>query len=198
MELIPHAGLVPRRKAPPAGHAGPEAQLLGQVLPLNAGVQNEQDPTHSLPVRHSWPPRNQLRTRTRQQRLNQRPQFVRDDPRSRIPLPHGRTNELASRQSHHPDRLVQALQICASARSRQRIFFRGVLSYPAFDLFPRLLDSHMSSLSPCQRRHPSRFKDGLSEDLPAQFGLIGHDRQVTIHCHACLQGRGGRVQERRK
>jgi len=55
VELVPDTGLVPGRQAPPPRHARPEPELLGQ-LPLDAGVQNEQDPAHSLPVRHPRPP----------------------------------------------------------------------------------------------------------------------------------------------
>lgn len=40
MELVPDTGLAPGGKPPPAGYARAEAQLLGQVLPLDAGVQD--------------------------------------------------------------------------------------------------------------------------------------------------------------
>lgn len=46
--------------------------------------------------------------RYRQQRLNRPPQFIRDDPRTRLPLSHGQTNEHPSRQAHL-DRLRQDL-----------------------------------------------------------------------------------------
>lgn len=48
MELIPHADLVLRCKTQPAHHAGPETELLGQVLPLDPGMEHEQDPAQSM------------------------------------------------------------------------------------------------------------------------------------------------------
>lgn len=109
VKAVPHAGLVPSGQPPPARHARAEAELLGQVLPLDAGVQDEQDPAQSLPVRNPRPPGDQLRTRLRQQRLDQRPQFVRHDPRTRVPLPHEQSNEHLSRQSHHQRLLLGPL-----------------------------------------------------------------------------------------
>jgi len=44
--------------------------------------------------------RDQLRAWLGRQRLDQRPQFIRDDPRPRLVLPHGYTNEHPNRQSH--------------------------------------------------------------------------------------------------
>jgi hypothetical protein len=106
------AGLVPGGQAPPARHPRAEAQLLWQVLPLDAGVQYEQDPAQGLAVREPRPALNQLRPRLRQQRLDQRPQFVRDDPRSRLPLSHDQTNEQPSPPSHD-QRLLSGPLTCA-------------------------------------------------------------------------------------
>lgn len=91
MEPVPHSGLVPRGKTPPTRHAGTKAELLGQVLPLDAGVEHEQDPAQSLSVRNPRPARHQLRSRDRKQRLDQQPQFIGHDPRPRLPLPHEQT-----------------------------------------------------------------------------------------------------------
>jgi len=48
-----------------------EAQLLGQVLPLDPGVQHEQNPAQGLPVRHPRPARHQLRLWRGQQRFGE-------------------------------------------------------------------------------------------------------------------------------
>lgn len=66
----------------PARHARTEAQLLRQVLPLDPGMQHEQGAAQGLAVRNSRPAGHQLRRRNRQQRLDQQPQFIRDDPRT--------------------------------------------------------------------------------------------------------------------
>ncbi|CBG67282.1 putative putative racemase [Streptomyces scabiei 87.22] len=68
----------------------PKAQLLRQVLPLDTGVQHEQDPAQHLPVRHPRPALHQLRTRLGQQRFDERPQFIRHDPWPRLSFPHER------------------------------------------------------------------------------------------------------------
>jgi L-fuconate dehydratase len=68
-------GLVPGGQAAPAGHARAEAQFLGQILPLDAGVQDEQDPAQSLAIAigHSRSALDLLRGRLGQQRLDERP-----------------------------------------------------------------------------------------------------------------------------
>lgn len=50
MQLLPDAGVVPVPQPTPARHARPEAQLLWQVLPLDAGVRHEEDAAQHLPV----------------------------------------------------------------------------------------------------------------------------------------------------
>jgi hypothetical protein len=60
VQLVPGARLVPDCQAPPAGHTRAEAQLLGQILPLDTGVQHEQDPAQGLPVRHPGSPSTSL------------------------------------------------------------------------------------------------------------------------------------------
>ncbi|REH18461.1 hypothetical protein SAMN05428941_0168 [Streptomyces sp. 2114.2] len=101
VQLVPDTGLVPgRRKASPAGRARAEAELLGQALPLDAGVQDEENPGQGLPVRHPRSALGLLRTRLRQQRLDQRPQFIRHDPRPRLTVSHNQTHGTAGRDSH--------------------------------------------------------------------------------------------------
>lgn len=107
MELILDAGLVPCGQPSPAGHAGYEARFLGQVLPLHAGVQDEQDPAQGLPVRHSMSALDQFRTWCGQQRLDERPQFIRHDPRTRLTFPHNQTTEQTSQQSHDQELLLE-------------------------------------------------------------------------------------------
>lgn len=51
MQLLPDPGLVPVPHSTPARHAGREAELLGQVFSLDAGVQHEKNPAQHLPVR---------------------------------------------------------------------------------------------------------------------------------------------------
>ena len=92
MQLFPDPGPVPLFEASPAGHPGPEAQLLRQELPLDAGVQDEQDPGQHLPVRDpfasgtSWIAGYGFG----QQRFDALPQPVRHDPRRLFTTPHGR------------------------------------------------------------------------------------------------------------
>ena len=109
MELVPDTGFVPGCQAAPAGHARAEAQLLGQVLPLDAGVQDEQDAAQGLPVGHSRPSLDLFRRWFGQQRLDERPQFVRHDPRPRLTLPHDQTNDHPSRKSHDQQLLLGPL-----------------------------------------------------------------------------------------
>jgi hypothetical protein len=56
VQLLPYPGTVPPFQAPPASHPGPESELLRQELPLDAGVQDEQDPAQYLPVRSGLRP----------------------------------------------------------------------------------------------------------------------------------------------
>lgn len=52
VQPLPDTCLVSIPKPSPAGHARAEAELLGQVFPLDTGVQNEEDPAQHLPVRY--------------------------------------------------------------------------------------------------------------------------------------------------
>ena len=57
VQLLPDPGSLPGFQTPPARHPGPEPHLLGQELPLDAGVQHEQDAAQHLPVRQRLAPR---------------------------------------------------------------------------------------------------------------------------------------------
>src|SRR5437867_8244959 len=82
MQALPHARLLPLVEAAVAGRAGTEAELERQMPPGDPGVQHEQDPLQRLPVRQSLATREaEASLHLRQQRLQQLPQRVRDDPR---------------------------------------------------------------------------------------------------------------------
>src|SRR4051812_29827614 len=50
VELLPDPGLVPVAEPPPAGHAATAAHLPGEILPVDAGLQDEQDAGQRLAV----------------------------------------------------------------------------------------------------------------------------------------------------
>lgn len=82
MQALPDTGLVPVPQPAPARHAGPEAKLLREMLPLDSGVQHVQDPAEHVPVRQrlaAGMPEAPLALR--QQRLQAVPQLIRHDPR---------------------------------------------------------------------------------------------------------------------
>ena len=56
MQLVPNLRSLPIAKAPPAGHAAANTQLLGKFFPRNARAQHEHDAIESLLVTQSWPP----------------------------------------------------------------------------------------------------------------------------------------------
>jgi hypothetical protein len=94
VQLFPDPGSVPHLEASPAGHPRPESQLLREELPLDTGVQHEQDPAQHLPIRDPLPTRIRRipRRRLGQQRLDALPQPVRHDPRRLLTTPYGRTS----------------------------------------------------------------------------------------------------------
>lgn len=174
MKPVPHAGLVPGREPSPARHTGAEAEFLGQVLPLDAGVQDKQDPAQSLPVRNPWPPRHQLRALLGQQRLDERPQFVRHDPRTGVPLPHGQLNEQASRQSHHLRLLLGPLSHrCIKPGSRR------VLSVPVPPR--RLLEAPPSRVAGALA-----LADAASDVRPRGRVQPHPDQRDRVHCSVPL------------
>lgn len=82
MQALPDAGLVPVPQSAPARHAGAEAELLRQMLPLHSGVQHVQDPAEHLPIRQRLAagiPTASLALW--QQRLQAAPELIRHDPR---------------------------------------------------------------------------------------------------------------------
>ncbi|MBB5816920.1 hypothetical protein HNR72_008042 [Streptomyces collinus] len=87
---------------PLLGLAGPPGRGRSRSLPST-------DPAEGLPVRHPRPALDQLRRWRGQQRLDERPQFIRHDPRPRLTLPHGQTNGHPSRKSHDQRLLLGAL-----------------------------------------------------------------------------------------
>jgi hypothetical protein len=82
VQALPDAGSLPLLEPPPAGYSRAEAELLGQVRPGDSGVQDKEDPLQCLTVGQSlssWITEASLLPR--EQRLDQLPQLVRDDPR---------------------------------------------------------------------------------------------------------------------
>jgi hypothetical protein len=56
MQALPDTGPVPVPQLAPARHAGAEAELLREMLPLDSGVQPVQDPAEHLPIRQRLRP----------------------------------------------------------------------------------------------------------------------------------------------
>ena len=82
MKSLPHARPLPLVQAPPAGDTGAETKLGRQVLPGDAGVQDEQDPLQRLPIGQALAARvAKAALLLRHKRLDQFPELVRDDPR---------------------------------------------------------------------------------------------------------------------
>jgi pimeloyl-ACP methyl ester carboxylesterase len=78
VECLPDTGLVPVAQPAPAGHPAPAAHLLRQQLPREAATQNEQDARQGRPIRHARPAALRLRLLRRQERLDRRPERVRN------------------------------------------------------------------------------------------------------------------------
>ncbi len=99
VQLVLHADLVPCGQTPPAGHPGTEAPLLRQA-PHRITVGRTNKIPHKARRsgtrgRTLHPPQHQLG----QQRLDQRPPFIRHDPRPGLTLPHGRPTTIRT-ESH--------------------------------------------------------------------------------------------------
>jgi hypothetical protein len=77
VQLVPHSRLLPIAQPSPAGHATAAAPLLGQVLPLEARLQDEEDPRERLPIRPRRASALGLGPLRRPQRLDDLPQFIR-------------------------------------------------------------------------------------------------------------------------
>ena len=76
MELVPDASLVPVAQAAPAGHPAAAAQLLGQILPRNPGLEDEENPRQGGAVRDAGPPTFGLGRLGREQRGDLLPEPV--------------------------------------------------------------------------------------------------------------------------
>ena len=83
MQRLPHTGALPLVQAPPAGDARAVAEFRRQVTPSNPCVEDEQNPRERRPVGMTAAPTPPRRLPLRQQRLDQLPQLIRDDPRRR-------------------------------------------------------------------------------------------------------------------
>ncbi|CAM5338231.1 hypothetical protein SGRIM128S_02335 [Streptomyces griseomycini] len=130
-------------------------------------MQHEQDPAQGLPVRHPRPARHQLRPRLGQQRLDERPQFVRHDPRPRLTLLHAPTNERTSRRSLDQQLLLGPLSGACSMRRESAATTRArapAVVSRTFSMFLRLpRRDHGVPCWPC--RHPNgRSAAGRSHD----------------------------------
>jgi hypothetical protein len=76
VEELPHSGLVPFLEATPAGHSGTAAHLLGQHLPRDAALEDEQYASDSGAVVDTGPAALGLGRLFGQQWLDHFPQFV--------------------------------------------------------------------------------------------------------------------------
>ncbi len=83
-QALPHSGGVPLLQRPPAGRPGAETRLRGQVLPGDAGVQDEQDALEGLAVIEPLPPgMPETALGSGKQGLDPGPELVIDIPRPR-------------------------------------------------------------------------------------------------------------------
>src|SRR6266576_2562757 len=80
MKAAPHALVLPLLEPPPARHPRSASHLLGQVLPGDARLQDEQDASQDLAIVDSPAPWKAHPTLDLgDQRLDYLPQLVRDD-----------------------------------------------------------------------------------------------------------------------
>jgi len=75
--LIKYPCTLPLSEAVPTGHPT-AAELCRQVLPWDAGAQDEHDAREGSPLRRTWAPSALARGVLRQHRLEDRPQFIVD------------------------------------------------------------------------------------------------------------------------
>jgi len=82
VQSLPHACPLPLLESTPACHPGAEPELRRQMRPRDPCVEHKQDPLQCLPIRQPLPTRIAKAALLHwQQRLNQLPQLVRDNPR---------------------------------------------------------------------------------------------------------------------
>ncbi len=95
VQLVEQARVGPLKGAAPAGPARAVAQLAGQLGPADAGGEHEGDALQHVPIGSAGPPGAAVYRRLLRwdQRLDQRPQLVIDQPRrrGRHRLRHART-----------------------------------------------------------------------------------------------------------
>lgn len=78
LEAVPHASLLPIAQPAPARHAAAAAHLLGQHLPRDARLQNEEDAGQGSTVGQARSAALRFRRLRRQQRLYHRPERIRE------------------------------------------------------------------------------------------------------------------------
>src|SRR5829696_6218746 len=78
VQLFPHPGLLPVAQASTAGTAGATAHLLGEHLPGDAALEDEDDASQGGPIFDPWPTASGLWRFGRQQRFYELPQLVGD------------------------------------------------------------------------------------------------------------------------
>ena len=103
MQAVPDAGVLPLAQSAPGGVPGSAAQLLGQVPPAAAGVEDKQDPFQRGPILDPGPPtRATRRWPGRDQRLDQFPESILDQPL--LPAPrHDRRRSTIDRSRSRSD-----------------------------------------------------------------------------------------------
>ena len=91
MQAPPHARSLPVTQAPPARHAAPTAQFLGQHLPGNAALQDKDDARQGGAIRDAaWSSTLGLGWLWRQEGRDDLPQRIADQWRAHAAnLPHG-------------------------------------------------------------------------------------------------------------
>jgi len=76
MKPLPHPGLVLLLEAPPAGHPRAAAHLLGEYLPGNSRLEDEQNARKSCAIAHARAPALGFRSLRRQEWFDNSPKFV--------------------------------------------------------------------------------------------------------------------------
>jgi hypothetical protein len=79
VQPLPDAPALPLPQPAPARHAGAAAHLPRQHAPRDATAEHEQDPGHHGPVIHPGPPSLPVRAPLREERLDDRPEFIRHE-----------------------------------------------------------------------------------------------------------------------
>jgi len=100
VESVPDSGLAPAAEPPPAGDAGSESELGRQVLPIDPGVEHEQDALQAFSVieraRSALP-----RPMDRQLRLGSSPQRPSISPGLALPVQRANPKPRTTQTVHH-------------------------------------------------------------------------------------------------